>query len=104
MSDKKVNPKHSVGKGAQSEQHNEKNEKSYVKDPDNDSVADEKKEGDYLEQKWSKIATDFQKNYNMDINTSEYKDETFSETLKRLENKTGKSEAELRKEIDKWNN
>lgn len=103
MSDRKVNPKHSVGKGAQSEHHNKLDEDSYVDDTKEESEENESTDGDYLEQKWRKIATDFQRNYNMDVKTSEYKDETFSETLKRLENKTGKSEAELRKEIDKWN-
>lgn len=99
----KGNPKLSVGKGAQSEHHNEPDEKSYVKDnTESDNTENEKDGNDYLEQKWKKIASDFNKNYNLNTNVSEFKDESFSETLKKLENKTGKSRVQLEKEIKNW--
>ena len=66
------NPKHSVGKGAQSEHHNDPGEKSYVKNNSkSESAESENNDNDYLEQKWKKIASDFNKNYNLDISTSE---------------------------------
>jgi hypothetical protein len=103
MSEKSGNPKHSVGKGAQSEHHNDTGEKSYVADPKKMRDKNREDEGKYLEQKWKKIAKDFQKSYNLDVNASEYKDESFSDTLKRLESTTGKSAAEWEKEIKNWN-
>jgi len=62
MSEQSGNPKHSVGKGAQSEHHNQSDEKSYVKSSEKSSGEDPGRGGDYLEKKWRKIATDFQKN------------------------------------------
>ncbi|QQX76530.1 MULTISPECIES: hypothetical protein [Aequorivita] len=102
MSEQSGNPKHSVGKGAQSEHHNHSDEESYVKNPENSNEEDSGSGGDYLEKKWRKIATDFQKKYKININTSEYKDESFSDTLKGLETTTGNSKAELEKEIKNW--
>ena len=99
----KGNPKHSVGKGAQSEHHNEPDEKSYAKnDNESENTENQNDDNDYLEQKWKKIASDFNKNYNLDISASEFKDNSFSETLKKLEAKTGKSSAQLHKEIRNW--
>lgn len=102
MSEKSGNPKHSVGKGAQRAQHNESDEKSYVSNPKKEDGNDESHGDNYLEQKWKKIASDFQKNYNIPVSSEEIKDESFGDTLKRLEDKTGKSRTELEKEIKNW--
>ena len=99
---RKNSPKHSVGKGAQSEHHNEPDEKSYVKHPDDDNEEEEKDDEDYLKQKWEQVASDFNKHYGLSVDASEIKDESFSDTLKRLENKTGKSRADLKDEIQHW--
>lgn len=104
MSTEKGNPKHSVGQGAQKEHHNEANEDSYVNNPKENKAEDDDNDGDYLEQKWKKIAKDFKKNYNMEVSGSDVKDESFSDTLKQLETKTGKSRADLEKEIKNWKN
>ena len=73
------NPKHSVGKGAQSEHHNEPDEKSDAKnDIESENTENQNDDNDYLEQKWKKIASDFNKNYNLDISASEFKDNSLS--------------------------
>ncbi len=101
MSDTKDSPKHSTGKGAQAEHHNTSDEKSYVENP-KEEKEDKAEEGDYLENKWKQISDDFKKTYKMDVSDSEYKGESFSDTLKNLETKTGKSRAKLEEEIRNW--
>lgn len=91
MSDKN-SPKHSVGKGAQREHHNE--------DAANERH-DDQKDG-YLEKKWKKIANDFNKTYGLHVSTEELKDNSFSKNLKKLEEKTGKSKTDLENEIREW--
>ena len=71
-------------------------------DDESENTENQNDDNDYLEQKWKKIASDFNKNYNLDISASEFKDNSFSETLKKLEAKTGKSSAQLQKEIRNW--
>ncbi|MCZ4318361.1 hypothetical protein O4H26_05100 [Aequorivita viscosa] len=103
MSDKEVNPKHSTGKGAQAEQHNTKKEESYVENP-KETKKNESENGDYLENKWKQISKDFEKTYNLEVSESDYQSESFSDTLKKLETKTGKSRAMLEDEIGNWEN
>ncbi len=102
MKNKKETPKHSVGKGAQKEQLNSEDEPSYVEDPKNEESDGNENDGDYLEQKWKKIASDFRQKYKIDVTESEYKDDSFSEVLKKLESKTGKNNTALKQEIKDW--
>lgn len=104
MEDRSTNPKHSVGKGAQKEKYNADNEESYVKKPEKDS-GDKSEEGeDYLEKKWKQIHSDFQQKYNIEVSESKYKSHSLTEILKDLEEKTGKSREQLRREISEWQN
>ena len=104
MENKKNTPKHSVGNDAQKEKFNADNEPSYVEDSKKEKTTDSDKEGNYLEKKWKKISTDFQKNYNVEVSESDYKSDSFSETLKKLEDKTGKTRSKLEQEIKDWEN
>ncbi|MEH6765102.1 MAG: hypothetical protein V7655_11435 [Aequorivita antarctica] len=103
MENKKDTAKHSVGKGAQKEKYNSGNEASYVKDS-KENIDNPKNQENYLEMKWKKISSDFRKKYNMEVSESEYKGNSFSEILKKLEKKTGKSMATLEQEIKDWQN
>ncbi|MEM0518893.1 MULTISPECIES: hypothetical protein [Aequorivita] len=103
MSDKNVNPKHSTGKGAQAEQHNTSSEDSYVENP-KEEKNDDGNGDDYLKNKWKKISKDFEKTYNLEVSETDYKGENFSDTLKNLENKTGKSREKILDEIRNWQN
>lgn len=98
----KETPKHSVGKGAQREHHNDPAESSYEPKPKAKNAEPEGANDDYLAKKWRQIASDFNKLYKLDISPSEFKDNSFSETLKKLESKTGKPRAALKKEIENW--
>lgn len=102
MGDKKETPKHSVGEGAQKEHHNTDAESSYVEDPKESKKDSSDNDDDYLEQKWKKISSDFREKYNLDVKDSEYKSNSFSEVLKNLENRTGKSRDSLEDEIKNW--
>ncbi len=51
-----------------------------------------------------KISSDFRQKYNMETSDSEFNDNSFSEVLKKLENKTGKTRTTLEKEIEDWEN
>ncbi len=104
MEKEKETPKHSVGKGAQNEKYNTVEGQSYVENPKEKEFRDTSEDDDYLERKWKKISSDFRKKYNMDTSESEYNDSSFSEVLKNLENKTGKSRTTLEKEIEEWKN
>ncbi|MDN3723740.1 hypothetical protein QRD02_05055 [Aequorivita sp. SDUM287046] len=99
---KEVNPKHSVGRGPQRAQHNEPNEKSYTNAGAKEEVENTANDDDYLEKKWKKIASNFNKKYNLDVSSSEMKENSFSDTLKNLEERTGKSGTDLKKEIENW--
>ncbi|MAP81354.1 MAG: hypothetical protein CL526_09730 [Aequorivita sp.] len=101
MSSEEQNPKHSTGKGAQAAHHNTGENDSYVENP-KEAKPNETEDSDYLEKKWKQISKDFEKTYNLDISKSDYKDESFSETLKNLESKTGKSRTTLEDEIRNW--
>ena len=104
MNDKKQNAKHSVGQGAQKEKYNADNEESYVKNPKDSKNENNADEGNYLEQKWKSISSEFRSKYNIDIKDSEFKNKPFSEIADKLESQTGKSRLEIEKEIKSWKN
>lgn len=105
MKERNPNPAHSVGKGSQKEQHNEEHEESYVENPEKDihTLDGDINDEDYLKRKWHKIATDFRREYKVDVDDDTYKGENFAEVLESLGKKTGKSSDELKGEIHKWN-
>jgi hypothetical protein len=102
MSNKKQNAKHTVGKGADREKYNADGEESYVKDPKESKSENHAEEGNYLEQKWKKISSDFRSKYNIDIEDSEFRKNSFSDIAEKLESKTGKSRLDIEKEIKEW--
>lgn len=94
MSEEAQNAKHSVGKGAQKEQHNaDGKEPSFVKNPKK-SVEDNSDEhkGEYLDKKWKKAAGEFRENYNVDVDDSEYKEDSVGKELKDLDEENEKTD------------
>lgn len=105
MKDRNPSPSHSVGKGAQREQHNSGNEESYVKNPnekDRHDLDGDINDEDYLNYKWKKIADDFRREYNVDVDDETYRGESFAKVLESLKEKTGKSSEDLKQEIHNW--
>ena len=104
MKDRNPNPAHSVGDGAQKEQHNNEKEESYIETTKKDRHALDAdiNDEDYLKRKWHKIATDFRNEYKVDVDDETFKGENFAEVLESLGKKTGKTSEEIKGEIHNW--